>query len=666
MKRTPFAAAAWVLAFAPGSALAQETRSEDEIVVTAPLEGSRIESLQGATALSREDVVESLQGGLGDTLDGEPGIATTFFGAAASRPIIRGLGEDRVRVLQNGIGAIDASTASPDHAVTSDGLDAERIEVLRGAAALAYGGNAVGGVVNVIDQSIPTRTIEGATGSMLAGASSVDEGVFGATNIGVGAGPFAFRFSAASRSGDPYDTPQGEAPNQFADHLAYALGGGLVGNWGYAGLAGKRTEDEYGLLPHHEGEPGGRIELEQTRYETRGDLRIDVGPFDRLDFAAQHSDYQHIEFEGDGAPGTTFTSEGWEARLETHHRGGAHQGVTGVQFSDIDLGAVGEEAFITASTTRDLGVFIVERWDLGEFGLEGGARVERRETENVVFGAREFDTISASLGAFVRPAEGWFFAATLAQTERAPTAVELYSDGLHLATATYEIGDPALDREIATSFEVSGRYDKGGMRVELNLFGIGFEDYIALVDRGDVFWLDEATDTSGFAPSESDPAIPADADILPVFHFVQRDASFIGGELTLAKRLGELGPFSITADATLDLVSAAFDDGGNLPRIPPRTLTFGVEAESASWTGRLEMVDTAAQDELAAFETPTGGFTFVNAGLAFRPGGAESNATIRLDARNLTDEAGQVHSSFLKNHLLLPGRNIRLSLLAEF
>ena len=646
----------------PAVAMAQDDESEPEIVVTAPLEGSRIESLQGAEVLRRDDIVEQLNGGLGDTLDSVPGIATTFFGAGASRPIIRGLGEDRVRVLQNGIGAIDASTASPDHAVTSDGLDAERIEVLRGAAALAYGGNAIGGVVNVIDQSIPTRAIDGVTFDGLAVLSSVNDGTQGDANLGFGAGPFALRLSAAARDTDPYDTPIGEALNQWTSVRSYGIGGSLLGDWGYSGLAVKRTEDEYGLLPEGVGEPGGHIELEQTRIEARGDLRIDLGPFDRLDYGVQQSDYQHTEFEGDGAPGTTFTSEGWEGRLEAHHRGERLNGTIGVQFSDVDFAAVGDEAFITPTNTQDSGVFVVERYDLGSWGLEGGARYERRELDSQTFGTREFDNVSASFGMFVRPAPNWFVGATLASVERAPTAFELFSDGPHLATSNYEIGDPDLQQEKATSFEASLRYNRGPFRFEMNLYGMDFSNYIALVERGDVWWVDEDTDTSGFAADEG--SAPGGADeILPVFAFVQQDATFVGGELSAAMQVGEINGFAITTDGSLDLVRADFVGGGHPPRIPPRSLTLGVEAANDHWTARLEAVDTAKQTRLAQFETATDGYTFINAGLAWRP---TTNWTIRLDGRNLTDELGRVHTSFLKDELPLPGRNFRLTLQTSF
>lgn len=652
-----------VAVLAPNAAFAQDTDQEEEVVVTAPLEGSRIESLQGAEVLRRDDIIEQLNGGLGDTLDATPGIASTFFGAGASRPIIRGLGDDRVRVLQNGIGTIDASTASPDHAVTSDGLDAERIEILRGSAALAYGGNAIGGVVNVIDQSIPTRAIDGMNFDGLLAYSSVDDGVHGGGRLGVGAGDFAFNLSYSGSQTDPYDTPVGVATNQYTENRAYSVGGAMLGDWGFAGIAVKRTEDEYGLLPEDPSEPGGHIELEQTRIESRGDFRVHWGPFDRLDYGIQHSEYQHTEFEGSGEAGTVFNSEGYEARVEAHHRSERLRGAIGLQYSDVDFGAVGDESFITDTNTQDTGLFVVERYDLGGWGLEGGARLERRELDNATAGGIEFDTWSASGGVFFRPAQNWFLGATLARTERAPTAVELFADGLHLATASYELGNATLDPETALSIEASARFDNGRISGELNLYRIAFEDYIALVDSGISFWSDELTDTNGFDPPD---AAPVGAELFPVFAFNQQDATFEGGEFIVRARLFEANGVQISGDVAYDWVRASFDGGGHPPRIPPASLTFGVTADSAHWTGRMEVVDVADQDRLAAFETATSGYTFLNASLAFRPQGEDSAWSLRLDARNLGDDLGRVHSSFLKDDLALPGRNFRLTVLTSF
>ena len=507
------------------------------------------------------------------------------------------------------------------------------------------------------------RAVDGIEFEGLLSASSVDDGTHGAGRLRFGAGDFAFNLSASGSRTDPYDTPVGIAANQYTENRSYGLGGSLLGDWGFAGVAVKRTEDEYGLLPHHEDEPAGHIELEQTRIESRGDFRVNWGAFDRLDYGIQHSDYEHTEFEGDGEPGTVFNSEGYEARLEAHHRGERLQGAIGVQFSDVDFGAVGEEAFITDTTTQDTGVFIVERLDFGRWGLEGGARLERRELDNATVGGREFDTWASSGGVFFRPAQNWFVGATLARTERAPTAVELFSDGLHLATESYEIGNPNLDPETALSLEGSLRFDNGRISTELNLYRIEFEDYIALIDNGVIFWVDELSDTDGFDPPD---AAPVDAELFSVFAFNQQDATFQGGEFSIRAMLFETNGVEVSADAAYDWVRASFDGGGHPPRIPPSSLTLGLAADGERWSGRVELVDTAEQDRLAAFETPTEGYTFFNASLAFRPHGEDSAWSLRLDARNLGDELGRVHSSFLKDDVALPGRNVRLTLLTQF
>lgn len=647
-------AAPWLAA--PASAEpspGQASPQTGEIVVTAPLEGALIDSLQGSAVIGREELTETLQGGLGDTLDRVPGVASTFYGAGASRPIIRGLGEDRVRILENGIGAIDASAASPDHAVTADGLDASRIEVLRGAAALAYGGNAIGGVVNVLDESIPTRAVSGLEGSTLLGYSFGNQQREGALSLGAGAGDVAFHLSAASRQAEDYDTPEGEPPNSYADYQAASAGASYVRDWGFLGFAVKRTESQYGLPPEDPAEPGGHIELEQTRYEMRGDARVNWGAFNRVDFAVQSADYQHTEFEGDGAAGTLFSNQGYEARGEVHHGGldDRLSGAIGAQIIDSDFEAIGEEAFITLTETRDLGLFAVERLDFGFWGLEGGARFETRELDNRGAGGRDFDATSFSLGAFMRPAENWFLAATMARTERAPTGVELFANGPHLATLAYERGDPALGVETASSIEASLRYTTDALSLELNLYRVEFDDYIALLDTG---------------LTRGDLGLPADPELddLPVFDFTARDATFTGGEFSARARLFALGDFTISADGALDLVRASFDGGGRPPRIPPRSLTLGVSAESEALDLRLEAVDIADQNRTAAFETETPGYTLWNLRAVARPFG--DNLRFIVDARNLTDELARAHTSFLKDELPLPGRSLRFALAADF
>jgi len=682
----------WSIAVLGVFALTQAAHAEDapepEIVVTAPIEGARIESLQGVEVMTRDEILQNLNGGLGETLEQAPGVTSTFFGAGASRPVIRGLGDDRVRVLENGIGAIDAASASPDHAVTADGLDASRIEILRGGAALAYGGNAVGGVVNVVDDSIPRAAPEApVSGDGVAGLSSVDDGRQGAVGATFGLGSFAFRLDVAARDTDDYEIPgfarsarlradepldpglseaEGAAPNSFTKVRSYTGGGALVGDWGFAGLAVKRYETEYGLPPEEAGSTlGGHIELEQTRIETRGDVKLDAGPFTRFDWAAQSSDYQHTEFEDTGEAGTNFTNEGYEARLEIHNGAGDDKlkGALGLQVNDTDFKAIGDEKFIDPTATSDVGVFVVERWDEGGYGFEGGARYERRDLDNTPDGAAtrslDFSAVSLSLGAFVRPADNWFVGATVARTERAPTGPELFAEGAHLATGAFERGDASLDIETATSLEGSARYNTGALTFEANLYRIEFDGYIALVPTDLEFNLTTETEQPVGAGPDTD-------EILPIFQFVQRDANFTGGELALSGDFAKLGAWTFRGDAALDWVRAEFDAGGDIPRIPPRSATLGLEANSDALSFRVEAVDYAAQSRTAAFETPTEGSTLVNARAVWRPLAGDSGVSIILDGRNLTDEESRVHASFLKDELPRPGRNIRLLLRASF
>ena len=661
-------------------ALAQQSvpghsHSDEEVIVTAPLEGARIESLQGAEILGKQQIVERLANTLGEVLAGLPGVSSTFYGPGASRPIIRGLGDDRIRILENGIGTIDASSASPDHAVGADPLDARRIEVLRGAAALAYGGNAVGGVDNVNDETMPTRAPDkGWQARGLASYSTADEGLQGGLGLTAAAGDFVLNLEWSGRDTEDYRVPHeafhhddededdhdhGDAiENSWVSSRSLAFGASLVKDWGFVGVGVKHFETSYGLAGHDHGHEEGEeeeheeenpfIDLEQTRYEARGDVRIDWGAFRRFDFALQVSDYTHTEFEAPGEPGTIFNVDGFEGRLELHNKStdGRLSGASGVQFSRTDFEAIGDEAFLTPTETADIGIFTVQRWDNDSWGLEGGLRIEHRDLDNVVFGTRDFTPVSLSAGIFARPAENWFAGLTIARTERAPTNVELFADGPHLATGNFEVGDSELDIETALSAEASLRYASDIYTFELSLYRIGFDGYIALVPTG--------------AEIEIEPG-----EFLPEFAFVQRDANFTGGEISASARLGQLGGFTFRADAAADLVRAEFDGGGNLPRIPPTTLTVGLAATSDALDARIELVDIAEQTRTAAFETETPGSTVLNARLAWRPA-PDHDITLLLAADNLTDELVQVHSSFLKEDRPRPGRNFRFAISAKY
>jgi iron complex outermembrane receptor protein len=655
-----------------GAGLAEDAEPERIVVTGTAVETAAGETLQSATVVSLDRIVESFDGSLGASLADLPGISTTSFGPAVGRPIIRGLGGDRVRILNNGVGLVDASAVSSDHAATSELLDAERVDILRGPAAIAYGGGAIGGVINIVDGRIPSAPVDGPVdGQAYFGATSVDEGYQAAARARTGRGPLVLQLEGSHREADDFDIPGfaesarlrameevededhaqalGTVPNSGFDFDTVGGGAALVGDWGFFGLSVRDYDAAYGLPGHahheegeeeEEGEP--KIDMTQTRYDARGEIEVALGPFDHLDLSAGFADYEHAELEPSGAVGTLFQVEGWEGRaaLVNGGRGARWSGSLGASALMTDFSATGEEAFVPPVETMDAGVFLAQRYDLGGYGFEGGARIERRELEPTAGPSRAFDTVSLAGGAFLRPAEGVFLGVSLARTERAPTDAELYSNGLHAATESFEIGEADLGKETGWALDSTLRGARGPWVVEAGAFYSYFEDFIFL------------------APTEELSAG------LAVFRYRQDDASLWGGELSLERAIAEFGAWSLTGDATLEYVRGKTDTLGDLPRTPPLSATLGGRLEGDLLEFRGEIVLTAEQDEIAAFEPPTDGYAFVNLAATARPFGDATRVV--LEVRNVTDEEGRLHTSQLKDVIPLPGRSVRLGVLTRF
>lgn len=661
------ATAAAVTAVASPALAQQRDREVSEVVVTA---APYVVTLDSATTsvdiLNRDDIDQAPAGGIGDALANVAGVRSSAFGPGASRPVIRGLSGPRVLVLSNGLGQVDASALSPDHAVATDPQEARRIEVLRGPSALAYGGSAIGGVVNIIDDRIPTAPADGLSGRLTASGSTVDEGWQTSGALKFGAGPLVFTLDGTHRDTQDYDVPtapesrrqaeaEGEAwggpadstvENTFSELSAYGGGVSLVGERGYIGVSVKRTETEYGVPghahEHEEDEPSPpeeeeavSIDLEQTRYDLRGEYSLSSGPFETVRFAGGYADYTHVELEG-GEVGTRFESDGWEGRLELVQpdRDG-WQGALGVQWLQRDFEAIGEEAFVPPTDTTEWGVFTLQRLDRDGWGVEGGLRLERKELESPV-GDRSFTGVSASLGAFVRPSDGWFFSLSGSRTERAPAQEELFANGPHPATRAFEVGDPTLDSEVSWSADLTGHYRSDRWDVDAHLFVVRYDGFIDLRPTG-------AED------GESG---------LPVFQFLQTDATFYGGEIDGSYRLWEDGARSFRLEGTLDYVHGKTDLGPPA-RIPPWSAAARGVFETNWWTAQIEVRRLGEQDRVAEFELPTDGYTLLNAGLTVRPL-ADKDFKLFLEGRNLTDAEAREHASFLKDIAPLPGRNFRL------
>jgi iron complex outermembrane receptor protein len=697
MSKCSSAAVAVTVSLLSAPAFATDDRQAvpDVILVTSGPLGVTADELVGSNdVVTREELEDHLDGSLADTIAHEPGVSTTYFGPAASRPVIRGLGADRVRVLVNGVGLIDASTASPDHAVASEALEARRIEILRGPAAIAYGGGAIGGVINIIDGRIPEEAAEsGFEGRFYGGLTTVDEGETAAGRVRFDWGPAVFQFEAMTRNAGDYSIPGptessifhqtelAEEDDHDDDHEdeeeeAYGIvensdlqfetasfGGSLVGEWGFVGASIKRTEALYGIPGGHahaeeeedhddehedEGhgdeETGTQIAMDQTRYDLRGEWRYTEGVLQRLKMSFGTGDYRHEEIEG-GEIGTVFLNSGWESRVEARFApaqifGGEFVSAAGVQAFSRDFAAIGDEAYVPPSLTEDTGLFFVDRWDADNWGLEGGIRIEHRTLETAM-SSLDFDTHSVSGSLFFRPTDNMFLALTLASNERAPTDVELFADGPHLATGSYEIGDSALRVEQAQSIELTLRTDIRSWTVEGALFRASYDGFISSFPTG------------------------AEIDGLPVFAYRQDDVTLSGFEGRAEGPLGRLGAWDIGGEFTAEYVSSDLERGGHLAQMPPLSISLGIEAQTPRHTLHIDLDWSDVQNETADLELKTAGHVLVGAGWTIEPFD-DRHIRLLLQGRNLTNADARLHTSVLKETVPLPGRSFRAALVLEF
>ena len=646
---------------------------EQVIVTAAPYVVSMDSVTTSVDVLNRDALDLAPSSGLGDVLNGLPGVRSTFFGPGASRPVIRGLAGPRVLVLTNGVGMIDASALSPDHQVAVDPQEARRIEVLRGSAALAYGGSAIGGVVNVIDDRISEQPVDGLSGRVLGAISSGDSGETASGALKFGQGPWVFSVDGLRRQSADYEVPtspesrrqleadgeeylgpvDSKVENTAVDLNSYGGGVSYVGDRGFFGVAVKQTDTTYGVPGHvhehededHEGEDhedeeghaeeGVKIDLQQTRYDFRGGLDMALGPFEKIRFSGGYADYEHVEIE-DGAPATRFQSEGWEGRLELVQpdRDG-WQGAVGVQALSRDFAAIGEEAYVPSVEITEAGLFALQRLDRDAWGLEGGLRFDRRTLETAG-GDMDFDNVSASLGAFVRPAEGWFLGASLSRTGRAPTEAELFADGAHIATRAYERGDASLDSEVSYALDATLHYEDTRWDLDLHGFAVQYDGFIDLRPTG-----------------IEDPETE-----LPINAYRQTDAEFYGAEAEVSYRLWTYGESSFTLEGAADYVHGDTDLGPPA-RIPPWSATGRAIFDRGWWTGTLELRQVGEQDRVAEGELPTDSYRMINASLVFRP---TDGFKVFVEGRNLNDTEAREHASFLKDLAPLPGRSLRMGI----
>lgn len=697
--KTLLLAAVGVSALCAGQAVADEAGAPtvSELVVTgAPYAVSLDSATTHINIITQEHLATAPPVGIGDLLNGMPGIRSTSYSPGASRPIIRGLSGPRVMILQNGVGLVDASSLSPDHAVASDPGEASRIEILRGPSTLAYGGSAIGGVVNMLDERVPsTPATGGADGHVGASYGSVDDSYSVSAGLKAGKGPWVVALDAVRRESGDYDTPVNPVSSRYeavngvtalpdrvvhntgVDLTAYGIGASYIGDSGFIGGSVKRTETSYGVPfaqivqvgpPPEEGPV--YIDLKQTRYDLRGETALDLGPFDKARVSVGYADYEHQEIAVDGgAVGTTFLSKGAEGRLELVQRErDGWQGAVGLQILGRDFEALGDEAFIPPVEISEVGAFVLQRLDRDTWGVEGGLRIDTRTLDAnltgrptsdaaagygvnwaAASGKQDFTNASASVSVFWRPASDWFLGLSLAHNARAPTEFELFADGPHGGTGSYEIGDPTLDAEQVTSLEATLRWTGANGKIEAHVYTADYTGFIDEARTGD--FVDDA--------GVLDPA-----GELPVVRFIQSDAQFYGGELEGTYDVWRHGDGVLSLEGSYDYVHGR-TDAGPPARIPPYSVTGRVVWIAPRLEGQVEVRHVAEQDRLSAFELPTDAYTLLSARVSYRPL-ADQDFKVFLDGRNLTNEPAREHASFLKDIAPLPGRTVRAGVTYSF
>ncbi|MEO5707789.1 MAG: TonB-dependent receptor [Alteraurantiacibacter sp.] len=659
----------------------------DFIVVTAA--GiDRLDVLAGTSVLEGSELLRNQSGQIGEVLADLPGVSASGFAPGVSRPVLRGFGGERVRVLTDGVGAIDASSASDDHAVTVDPLIASRIEVLRGPAVLLYGSQAIGGAINVITKRIPPSVPdEDLHVDALAAVDSASNLTEGGLSLDVPlADNVAFHMDGSYRNTDDLRIPGFAAsPALRADMLAAAdeeeddgnidhaeelragaaVSGRLPNSWTEtfslgAGLAAFSGENNFGMsVDYYDtaygipglpgvGEEDVSIGLKRFRVDARGALDLGDGLFDKAQARFGYSDYTHTEFEG-AETGTVFDVEGFEGRLELiQSLRGIWRGSLGGQVSHTNFQALGEEAFIPANSTDNVALFALQELDLDPVEVEFGGRWEHIAVDATrsLGLKRTFDSLSGAVGASTgvigTTSDDLRLGINLSRAERAPTAQELFADGPHVATQQFEIGSADLATERSWGAEAYLRGNVGQVSLSASVYRNWFDGFIFLADTG----LEE--------------------DGLEVFAFRQQGADQFGVEGQLSVPLLGSGAFDLKGELRGDYVRATLADGSPVPRIPPVSLQAALEAQVDHFDARAEVQWTAAQNRLSALETTTPSYTFVNLSLAWHPLEGSDNVTLLLQADNVFDVEARNHTSFTKEFVPMAGRNFKLTARASF
>jgi iron complex outermembrane recepter protein len=672
----------------------------ERIVISASgIHKNNLDMATPISVLTGEELSRRTEPTIGETLKNEPGVHANYYGPVASSPIIRGLDGPRVKVLSNGLDTGDVSRVGPDHTISADAITAEQIEVMRGPATLLYGSGAIGGVVNVVDNRIPRQLRDETETKIEARYSDVSSEQTLAVNHEGSQGHIAWHFDGYDRDTSDYAVPrfindEGEVntvlANSWLNSRAINAGLSYINDNGLLGLSIGRLESDYGIPGHHNHEEATMLtaepeeavfaQLRQNRTAISSEWYTPFSGIETLLVQAAYTDYQHQEIE-DGNVGTTFKNQAVETRLSVEHLpiAGWH-GLAGYHLQLADYQAIGEEAFTPDSKTTSHAIFTLEEKQFDTITVQLGARLEYSSMDagNIKLdGLPPFDVVknftstSASAGAVWEFIPGFSWALAYSRSERAPSAAELYSNGAHIATSSYEVGllyqltddgditfaDGNIKKETANNLDLTFRRFSGDLTFTYNFFYNKVHNYLYQADLG--LTLEDLT--HDHADSTDNDAHFTD-NAVPVYQYQQHDATLYGIEFEAKYQLDNAQSLQVFAD----MVRAKLDNAGYLPRIPPVKTGLNYQYQAIQWSADIGVTRYANQHKVAANESSTNGYTLLDANINYDFRLSDIDLTAFVRATNLTDELAFVHSSFIKDDAPLPGRAITMGLRATF
>ena len=633
------------------------------VVVKGTAIGGEVTAVTPTLILSSADLDRLSQSNIGDLLADLPGVVSSYFGPNAGRPVIRGLDGDRLKITQNGVNSLDASASSPDHAVSVDPLAIREAQVLRGPAALLYSTSILGGVINLVDARIPDQRLAQRQ-SVTGRVGSVD----GLRSVGVlaegSAGSFSYHVDGFDKSTDDLRTPVGRIADTSADNRGAGVGFSYLTSNGYIGLSYSGLDSTYGVA-----EQDISIGLEQRRWDLAGKAEVAGSVVRSLAYRVGVADYAHTEFEA-GAPGSTFTNEGWDGRLDVELvKIGSVEGVVGLQANRFDFGVTGDEAFLPDTRNSAMATFGSFVQNLAaDQRLRYGFRIEHAQVDASAWTHAGVATNPPADSASFTPASfafawakdlnpSWTSTINLTRTERAPNFQELYADGPHVATDVYEVGNRDLGKEQGFGLELELAKVRGAVSGSFSVYYNRFSSFIALQRNG------SGPDLSGVGG----PDFSSGVDELARYDFTSVPADFFGSEVKVNFQFVDTPVSKLGLEWYGDFVRASNTDTSEaLPRISPGRIGAALHGLESGWTWRLDATYHFAQNHTAPDETRTAGFTMVGASLAHPIKFAQLDGQFTLRAINLLDQEARNASSFIKGALPMPGRGVEAGLRLNF